>query len=314
MSEKFYSSLDAVPKRPKGWIDVTDTKEKDSLCDLLSVLDTEFIEKIMSPENFLGEWVSKQVYLIPNLPDLVLYVIKKEFIPWQPIMPFEKADNFIDELNYWQTVAVSPSWVWIMKRVYGSSHGVDVWIKKMKNFNTWLTLEVADAIKFYNQIKVIASYPIEAYKKFAYQLKILNKNKIRIDSINPNNVMVDDINKTFCIIDFEDINERHDFTVLPDPLNGVYDMRTLLSDWMLNLEWLRILPQNLQDSFIKYIITILEKCKIAASSVNLYANYDCTIEFFKMLEELHGKQAFMPLDRFNDFLNYYKTYEWLKIW
>lgn len=195
-----------------------------------------------------------------------------------------------------------------MKRVYGSSHGVDVWIKKMKNFNTWLTLEVADAIKFYNQIKAIASYPIEAYKKFAYQLKILNKNKIRIDSINPNNVMVDDINKTFCIIDFEDINERHDFTVLPDPLNGVYDMRTLLSDWMLNLEWLRILPKNLQDSFIKYIITILEKCKIAASSVNLYANYDCTIEFFKMLEELHGKQTFMPLDRFNDFLNYYKTY------
>lgn len=308
MSEKSPSSLDVVPKSPNDWVDVTETKEKGSLCDLLSILDTNSIEKIMRPENFLGEWVSKKVYQIPNLPDIVLYVIKKEFVPWQPILPFERVDDSVDELNYWQTLAVSPSWVWIMKRVYGSSHGVNVWINKMKNFDSWVSLEIDDAIKFYNQIKEIASYPIEAYKHLAYQLKILNKRKIRIDSINPNNVMVDDINKIFCIIDFKDINVRHDFTVLPDPLNGAYDMRTLLSDWMLNLEWLRILPSNLQDNFITYTTTILEKCKIAASLVDLNTNYDCTIEFFKMLQEFHRNQTFIPLDRFYNLLNYYKLY------
>lgn len=312
MKERHETNLDKPPAGPKDIVDTVRTKERGSICDLLSILDTQFIESVVKPDNFLGEWGSKQVYKIPNLPNFVLYIIKKEFKPWQPIMPFEKVNGCIEDLNYWQTVAVSPSWVWIMKRVYGNSHGVDVWVKKMKKCESWESLDIDDAIKFYNQIKTIACYPIEAYIHFANQLKILNQEKIRIDSINPNNVMVDDINNIFCIIDFEDINSRHDFSVLHDPLNGVYDMRTLLSDWILNLEWLHMLPKNLQDSFIKYTIIILEKCKIAASLVGLNTNYDCTIEFFKMIQEwdIKRKKAipFMVLDKFNKFLHHYELY------
>lgn len=304
MKEKQESILEVVPTGPKDWVDAIGIKEKGSLCDILSMIDTKFIESIIKPENFLGEWCSKQVYRIPNLPDFVLYIIKKEFKPWQLILPFEQVNDFIEDLNCWQTVAVSPSWVWIMKRVHGSSHGIDVWINKMKKFDSWEPLEIADAIKFYNQIKAVASSPIEAYIHFAKQLKILNQEKIRIDSINPNNVMIDSINNTFCIIDFEDINTRHNFSTLPDPLNGAYDMRTLLSDWILNLERLRILPEELKDSFIKYTIIILEKCKIAASSVNLNTNYDCTIEFFKKIQSYHSHRI-MPLDQFCNFMNYY---------
>lgn len=310
MKERHETNFEKPPAGPQDWIDVVESMGKYSLCNLLSILDVQFIESIMKPENFLGEWCSKQVYQIPNLPDFVLFVIKKEFKPWQPIMPFQQVNDFIEDLSCWQTVAVSPSWVWIMKRVYGSSHGIEVWIKKMKKFDSWEPLEITDAIKFYNQIKAVASSPIEAYIHFAKQLKILNKEKIRIDSINPNNVMIDDTNNTFCIIDFEDINSRHDFSTLPNPLNGAYDMRTLLSDWILNLERLRILPKELQDSFIKYTITILEKCKIAASTVDLSTNYDCTIEFFKFIQGCHINHTFMPLDRFYKFLNYYEQYAW----
>jgi len=310
MKERHETNLDKPPAGPQDWIDLVESMGKYSLCNLLSILDAQFIESIMKPENFLGEWCSKQVYQIPNLPDLVLFVIKKEFKPWQPIMPFEKVDDSSEDLNYWQTVAVSPSGLWIMKRVYGNSHGVEVWINKLKSSDSWEQLEITDAINFYNQIKTVASYPIEAYIHFASQLKVLNKRKIRIDSINPNNVMINNINNTFCIIDFEDINSNHDFSVLPDPLNGAYDMRTLLSDWILNLEWLCILPDELHDSFIKYTIIILEKCKIAASTVDLSTNYDCTIEFFKFIQECHINHTFMPLDRFYKFLNYYEQYVW----
>ena len=88
MKEKQESILEVVPTGPKDWVDTIGIKEKGSLCDLLSMLDIKFIESIIKPENFLGEWCSKQVYRIPNLPDFVLYIIKKEFKPWQPILPF----------------------------------------------------------------------------------------------------------------------------------------------------------------------------------------------------------------------------------
>ena len=66
MTEKDKLSLEVSTKCPGDWVDVSETKERGFLCNLLGILDTKFIENIMRSKKFLGEWVSKQVYQIPN--------------------------------------------------------------------------------------------------------------------------------------------------------------------------------------------------------------------------------------------------------
>ena len=207
-----------------------------SVDKILPVLDDATVRKTIVSQNLLGEGLFKRCFRIPDMPDFVLAVNKKDFHPNELIKPFVATENKFGDFNLGQTVAYSPSGLIIMKRVYGQPHGVSEWAKKLIAFNNGIPLRVVDAKKFYAQIANVASHKLASYEHLAMQLKKLCEYNVRAD-INPNNVLVDNERGQFNIIDFEDLNNDNnfDFSKLPRPINGVNDMQCMLVDMSLHI-------------------------------------------------------------------------------
>ena len=277
-----------------------------SVDKILPVLDDATVRKTIVSQNLLGEGLFKRCFRIPDMPDFVLAVNKKDFHPNELIKPFVATENKFGDFNLGQTVAYSPSGLIIMKRVYGQPHGVSEWAKKLIAFNNGIPLRVVDAKKFYAQIANVASHKLASYEHLAMQLKKLCEYNVRAD-INPNNVLVDNERGQFNIIDFEDLNNDNnfDFSKLPRPINGVNDMQCMLVDMSLHIGWLETMPVELRDSFVGNTKIILGKCEDAAKRVGLNMSCDCTKAFVKMLSDTY--HLFNAWKHYLAFSNLYKT-------
>ena len=243
------------------------------------VFGTEDFEKIArtiyeNPDNIIGEGHSKLVYKIDGIKDFVLAVIKSELNP-ASTGTFEAVENLLPKYNFGQPIATNNNGLVILGKVNGREHSIHNW-HRFGIIGEAITHSQAE--DFLSKIEEIETFPMDAFEHLGSEIKYLNEKSIRMDSINPNNILFDSEEKQ---LNFIDVEYKDIFTALPKPLNGVRDMIAILLDSLLHKKYFETLTTPQQNRLFEISKTIIEKCKAAASNINLHndtANTRRTLE------------------------------------
>lgn len=259
-------------------------------------------DMISKQENVLGEGAKKIVYKIDGIEDYVLGFLKEKSPDRNlPFVPFEDPyPNF----NFGQPIAGNNSNFIIMKRIFGNTHGVDNWTAKFLNLayqNEKISAQ--DALKFLSQLAEIEKFPLSSYRDLAKQVKYLTDKNIKIDMINPNN-MITDVKRQK--LNYFDLFEKPEvFHPIKPQVNCTQDMVTLITDGMLNAEFVEALGAKDKEKLIRLTKSISEKCKIAGELEGLSSDSSITYKTYSLLQDvLTKKHGYCP-----DYVGFYKKYQ-----
>lgn len=265
-------------------------------------------EVCQNPTNLIGEGISKRVYSIPGMPDYVLGVLKQIFNPAAHPAQFHASPNILTKYNFGQPIAENSNGLLIAGRVPGEEHS-------LPNWNTEYVAAVLRGIPIphtkaqfvLDKIKTVEGFPLEAYESLAAQLKYLNEFSLRVDSINPNNILVDKKSKSLSFIDVGENPQR--YAAIPDPVNGVRDLLTLLLDSLLHQKYLAALNDSEKRTLMTFAKSIIEKCKAAASKTNLINDTQNTRRHYELatkhILDTKGVDIRLP-ESYDEFVGIYK--------
>lgn len=253
-------------------------------------------------KNKLGEGKKKKVYSIDGVNNYVIAFLKEKksdknakFKPYKDPFP---------GFNFSQPIGGNDANFLIMKRIFGTTHGLKEWTAKFLGFiDDNKKINQKDAEVFLSQIENIEKFPIEAYEDLAKQIKYLNDKKIKIDMFNPNNLAVDNKNKKFTYFDLFDESPEM-FAPITPQTNCIQDMINLLTDSLLHSEYINALPKNDRLKLILKTKSIAEKCHIAGKKVGLCEDDSISYKTFELVQRIliqrHGKSP--------DYLQCYQKY------
>lgn len=263
-------------------------------------------ELVSIEKNKLGEGKKKRVYSINGVNDYVIAFLKeKKADKSAKFKPY--ADPF-PEFNFSQPVGGNNANFLIMKRIPGTTHGLNEWTAKFLGVvfdNKKITQK--DAKVFLSQIENIEKFPIEAYEDLARQVKYLNDKKIKIDMFNPNNLAVDSKNKKFTYFDLFDESPEM-FAPIKPQTNCIQDMINLLADSLLHSEYINALSESDKSKLILKTKSIAEKCNIAGRNIGLCEDSSISYQTFELVQNsLIKRRGKSPdyLDCYRKFLDIY---------
>ena len=256
-----------------------------------------------NPNNLIGEGHSKLVYKIEGIRDFVLALIKRDFNPTS-VPSFEAAENLLPKYNFGQAIAANNSGLLILGKVNGREHSIHNW-HRFGILNE--QINHSQAMDFLSKIEEIKTFPLDAFEHFGSEIKYLNENSIRMDSLNPNNILFDRETKT---LNFIDVEYKESFNELPRPFNSVTDMIAVLLDSVLHRKYFEMLTNSQKNSLTETSKTLIEKCKSAASNINLGrtpANTRRTLEIAsKDVESKTNRNLNHAIDNYDYFVSMYK--------
>ena len=258
-----------------------------------------------NPNNLIGEGHFKLVYKIDGLKDFVLAVLKGEFNQ-ASVSAFEASEKFLPKYNFGQPIATNNNGLLILGKVNGKEHSIHNWHR----FGIMgEEINPSHAVDFLSKIEEIKTFPLDAFEHFSSEIKYLNENSIRMDSINPNNILIDSEAKT---LNFIDVEYKDIFNVLPRPFNSVSDIIAIFLDSLLHRKFVEMLTNSQQKNLLEASKLIIEKCKAAASNINLHnnsANTRRTLEIAaKDIEQQTNRNIDYVIDNYDYFESMYKDF------
>lgn len=260
-------------------------------------------EIVSKPENRLGEGAKKVVFSINGIDDYVAAYLKSKTADSSAI--FKEYENPYPGFNFGQPIGGNDTDFIIMKKISGENHGIKNWSAK---FNDFAFRDVQpskeDALFFIKQLKDLAQMPVESYIDLAKQVKYLNDKKIKIDFINPNNAMVDNTNQKITYFDLFD-NPTPKLQLIKPEMNCIQDMKGLLTDSMLNTEFVKVLDKSDKENLMNLTKEIAQKCETAGKKVGLSNVDDISYQTLDIIQKsLKQRLGCTP-----DYVKYYNDYK-----
>ena len=260
------------------------------------------LDAVLKEENKIGEGVKKIVYSIDGVDDYVVALFKKRQASDENSLVGVK-DAFPD-YNFGQEVATNNANIIVMKKIEGDVHSISDWTAKYQGLvyrNEPITKQ--DAELFLSKLQQLEKLPLESYIDFARQIRYLTDRRIKIDLFNPNNVIVDVKNKK--ITHFDLFENPSIFHWLGTEVNGVQDMINILSDALLQGEYLKALDEKDSECLIKTTKSIANKCEIAGKIVGLSSDRSIAYRTYEYLQnKLRQKDG-----RNTKYLELYKNFQ-----
>lgn len=305
----FYPNLRPLPC---DTVQFTGKKEKPEYDEFLRLFRnkyrgkrvTQTLYKISKNQNnCIGEGSDKRVYSIPNIDGYLLGINKDKRLTFAEIYPVE---DDLPKYNFGQPIASNGAEMMLMKRVEGETYGLEDWLNEKYDriIERRGFASLADAYALLRIMKKVEKLPLEAYVHFAKEIEYLNQNNIKTDCINPNNLIIDYENNKINMIDLLPTQEQ--YNVLPQPLNTILDMQTLLIDGMLLPKCYDALDGSDEDQeeLISTAKSIMEKCKKAGEIAGLKDGSENILLTLKLISGDNDDMLFIKT--YKEFLEFYK--------